>query len=79
MDPEVNFKSVSASIDRLCLKHVMEENQVLPNEMKTNLKVDLQMTGHKKGMEKDVTLDIPKKLADILISERNIHTAKRMI
>lgn len=42
----------SVSINRLCLK--------------ADLNVDLKMTGFKNDMEKDVTLDIKKKLADIL-------------
>jgi len=35
---------VSASIDRLCLKYVMEEGQVLLDKTETDLKMDLKMT-----------------------------------
>ena len=49
---------VSASIDRLCLKDAMEKEQVLPDMIEIDLKVDLKMTGYKNDMEKDVILDI---------------------
>lgn len=49
---------MSASRDRLCLKYVMEEEQILPNKIETDLKMDLKITGYKNDMEKDTTLDI---------------------
>ena len=50
----------------------MEEEQVLPDKMKTEWKVDLQMTGYKNDLEKDVTLDIQKKPADVLLIKKDI-------
>ena len=48
------------------------EEQVLPDKIEIDLKVALKMTGYKNDMEKDVTLDIQKKLADVLIIKRDI-------
>lgn len=33
---------ISASTDRLCLKDILKEEQVLPDKRETELKVDLQ-------------------------------------
>ena len=63
---------VSAIIDRLFLKDAMEEEQVLLDKTETDLKVDLKMTGYKNDIEKEVALDIQKKLADVLIIKRDI-------
>ena len=52
----------------------MEEELVLPDKIETELKVDLKMIGHKNNMEKDVTLDIQKKPADVLIIKRDLQT-----
>lgn len=47
----------SAIIDRPYLK-IMNEEQVLLDKTKTNLKLDLKMTGFRNDMEKYATLDI---------------------
>lgn len=39
---------------------IMEEEQVLPNKIETDMKADLKMTGCK-NMIKDTTLDIQRK------------------
>lgn len=49
---------MSASIDRLCLEYVMEEEQILLDKIETDLKMDLKITGYKNNMEKNTTLDI---------------------
>ena len=53
----------------------MEEEQVLLDKTETDLKVDLKMTGYKNDMEKDITLDIRKNLADVLIIKKDIQIA----
>lgn len=52
-------------MERLCLRHVMEEEQVLSDKTETELKVNLQLTGYKNDMEKNVTLDMQKKPNDV--------------
>lgn len=47
---------------------MVEEEQVLSDKTETELtrKVDILMTGYKNDMQKDVSLDIQKKLVDAL-------------
>lgn len=64
---------IFSSRDRLCLKEVIGEEQVLPDKALIELKVYSQITGYKYDMEKDVTLDIQKK------PTVNVLTIKRFI
>lgn len=54
----------------LCLKDIIEEEQVIPDKTKTELKIDLQKTGHKNDTQRDDTL----LKSVILIIKRDIQT-----
>lgn len=49
----------------------MEEEQFVTDRIGTGLKVDLKITGCKNATEKDITLNIQKKPAYILIIKRD--------
>lgn len=61
---------MSVPVDRLCLKDIVEEDQILPDQIE--LKVDFKMTHCKNEIEKDVILITQKKLADVTIIKRNM-------
>lgn len=45
----------------------MEKEHVLPDQIAIDLKVDLKIAGNKNDIENDVTPEIQKKLADVLL------------
>lgn len=51
----------------MCLKDVIEEEYILLHKTESALIVNLKMTGYKTDVEKNHTLDIQKKLANIFI------------
>uniref|UniRef100_A0A2D4LBJ3 Uncharacterized protein n=1 Tax=Micrurus spixii TaxID=129469 RepID=A0A2D4LBJ3_9SAUR len=63
MDSEINFVDF--------VNDVVEEEQILLDKPETDLNVDLKMPGYKNDMEKYEILDIPVKLVNILLSERD--------
>lgn len=72
MNPDVNFKNVI--IDKLYLKYLMKEKQVLLNKTGTDLNMDLKIAGYENHMEKDATLDIQsfKRLNYSLMKEKSV-------
>lgn len=50
----------------------MEDKQVLPDKIEIDLKISLKMIGCKNNIEKDVTLNVRKKPANVLIIKQDI-------
>lgn len=49
-----------------------EVEQTLSNKIEMTLKEDLQLTGPENDIGKDVSLDLPKELAEVLTFKREI-------
>lgn len=67
------------AITKIGLKEAPEEVQISLDKIETgadfnmDLKIDFKMLHYKNDMEKDVTLDLQMKLANIVLIKGNIH------